>query len=168
MVRRVLAVGGAVAVVAAGAVAVLVIGVRTRSPRVVDAVRRLARDVGNPRVLATAGQVGATASVLEHVGRRSGMAYRTPVTAVVTGDGFVIALPYGPDTDWLKNLTTAGRATLRHGGGTYAVDQPAVVPLAEALGDFPSGARRALRWFGVQECVRLRHAPDQAADVGDR
>jgi len=162
---RVLAVGGAVAAVVGGLAAVVVIGLRVRSPWVVNAVRRLARDVGNPRVLATAGQVGANASVLEHVGRRSGVSYRTPVTAMVTGDGFVIALPYGPDTDWLKNVTAAGRAWLSHEGRTYVVDRPVVVPLADAVDDFPGGAARALRWFGVRECIRLRHAPDQTIAV---
>jgi hypothetical protein len=29
------------------------------------------------------------------------------VTARWTGDGFVIGLPYGPNTDWLKNVLAA-------------------------------------------------------------
>ena len=160
-----MAVGGAVAAVLGASAAMVVIGVRVRSPRVVDAVRRLARDVGNPRVLVTAGQAGASASVLEHVGRRSGVGYQTPVTAMVTGDGFVIALPYGPDTDWLKNVTVAGRARLLHEGRSYVVDRPVVVPLADAVDDFSGGALRALRWFGVRECVRLRHAPEETIAV---
>jgi deazaflavin-dependent oxidoreductase (nitroreductase family) len=162
MGRRVVAVGGVGAVVAGGALAIVVIGVRMKSPRVVNAVRRFARDVGNPRVMAKAGQAGANASALQHVGRRSGVSYQTPVTALATADGFVIALPYGSNTDWLKNVVMAGRATLLHDGHSYVVDRPVVVPVADAADSFPAGARRALRWLGVEECVRLHHASDEA------
>jgi deazaflavin-dependent oxidoreductase (nitroreductase family) len=164
MGRRVGVVIGAVAAGAGAAAAVVVIGVRRKSPRVVGAVRRFARDVGNPRVLATAGRAGANASVLQHVGRRSGASYQTPVTAMRTADGFVIALPYGPNTDWLKNVTAAGSATLVHDGQTHRVDRPEVVPVAEASPDFPAGARRALRWLGVEECLRLHHTSEESGD----
>ena len=52
--------------------------------------------------------------------------------AVAIDDGFVIALPYGPNTDWLKNVLASGSATIVNEGNTYDVDRPEVVPMAEA------------------------------------
>jgi deazaflavin-dependent oxidoreductase (nitroreductase family) len=147
-----------VAIIAVAPLAVatgVILGIRTKYPPVIGLVRRLARDSGNPRILKTAGTVGGPASIIEHTGRTTGRAFRTPVTPTPTTDGFVIALPYGASTDWVKNVLAAGSATLVHEGQTYAVDQPDVVPIAAAGVDFGSQERRILRLFGVQECLRL-------------
>jgi hypothetical protein len=40
--------------------------------------------------------------------RRSGRRYQTPVNVFSAADGYVIALTYGPDTDWVKNVVAAG------------------------------------------------------------
>lgn len=146
------------AIVAVAPIAVaagLILGIRTKYPPVVGLVRRFARDSGNPRVLKTAGTVGGPASVIEHTGRTSGRAFRTPVTPAQTADGFVIALPYGAGTDWVKNVLAAGSATLVHEGQTYALDKPEVVPIAVAAAGFGPRERGFLRLFGVQECLRL-------------
>lgn len=147
-----------VAVAPVAAAAGLILGIRTKYPPVVGLVRRFARDWGNPRVLKTAGTVGGPASIIEHTGRTSGRVFRTPVTPTQTVDGFVIALPYGAGTDWVKNILAAGSATLVHEGQTYALEQPEVVPIAAAAVDFGCRERRFLRLFGVQECLRLYRA----------
>ena len=47
--------------------------------------------------------------VVVHRGRRSGNQYRTPVNVFPRPGGrYVVALTYGPDTDWLKNVLAAG------------------------------------------------------------
>ena len=46
-----------------------------------------------PLAIKSAGGPGASASGVHHVGRTSGRSYSTPVGAVPTDDGFVIALP---------------------------------------------------------------------------
>ncbi|HEY4464819.1 MAG TPA: nitroreductase family deazaflavin-dependent oxidoreductase, partial [Streptosporangiaceae bacterium] len=43
-----------------------------------------------------------------HGGRRSGRRYETPVNVFPGEDGYVLALTYGPDTDWVKNVMAAG------------------------------------------------------------
>jgi deazaflavin-dependent oxidoreductase (nitroreductase family) len=133
----------------------LIVGIRTKYPPVVSLVRRLARDTGNPRVLKTAGTPGGPASIIMHTGRVSGKSFRTPVTPRATGDGFVIALPYGSDSDWVKNVLAAGSASLVHEGQTYALQRPEVIPVSEAAADFGTREGRFLRLFGVQECLRL-------------
>ena len=47
--------------------------------------------------------------VLEHVGRTSGTVRQTPLMAFNRGRGrWIIALTYGPDVQWLKNVEAAG------------------------------------------------------------
>ena len=45
--------------------------------------------------------------VIVHRGRRSGRRHQTPVSVVSSGNGYVIALTYGPETDWVKNVAAA-------------------------------------------------------------
>jgi deazaflavin-dependent oxidoreductase (nitroreductase family) len=134
---------------------VFVAGMRTKSPRVLDTVRRTSRAM-KPLALKSAGTPGAYASVIRHVGRTTGSAYATPVGAVATDDGFVIALPYGPNTDWLKNVLASGSAIIVDEGNTYDVDRPEVVPIAEAGRYFTPQDQRAHRLFGVEQCLRVR------------
>ena len=56
--------------------------------------------------------MGAGLRGVLHTGRRSGRLYRTPVNAFRTPYGYVIALTYGPDSDWPKNVLAAGGCTL--------------------------------------------------------
>ncbi len=42
-----------------------------------------------------------------HVGRHSGRTYRTPVLAFARGRELVIALTYGPATEWVQNVLHA-------------------------------------------------------------
>jgi deazaflavin-dependent oxidoreductase (nitroreductase family) len=153
--------GTAAAVVAAAAALLLgglVLAFRTRNRLVLGAVRRFARTVANPRVARTAGRAGASSSLVRHVGRRSGRAYATPVDAVPTDDGFLVVLPYGPGTDWVRNIRAAGTATVEHDGRTVPVDHPEVVPLADADRWFTPGQQRVHRLYGVRDVLRLRSA----------
>ena len=133
-----------------------VLGMRAKSPFVLAAIRALNRRVVNPRQLKTAGRPGAYAGVIRHAGRVSGTAYETPVGPYPTDDGFVIALPYGSGTDWVKNVLAASSATLVTEGETYAVDRPEIVPLADVVAAVPERERRSLRLFRVEQALRLR------------
>ena len=159
MLRSVMRFFGALSLLFAGAGVVAVIGMRRKWPPVLDAVRRINRQT-KPIVLASAGQEGAYASVIRHAGRTSGRRYETPVVAAATDDGFVIALPYGSNTDWLKNVLAEGSATLVTGGNTYEVDRPEVVGVAEAAPHFRARDQRMQRQFGVTDCLRLRRVAD--------
>lgn len=96
--------------------------------------------------------------MVRHVGRRSGRAYETPVVAVEHGDSFLIALPYGERTDWLKNVLAGGSATLVMRGQTYQIDRPEVIPMAEATGYFRPREQRMHRRFGVDSALRVHRA----------
>jgi len=141
------------------------LGMRARSPRLLNAVRRANRAVFNPRQMQSAGTPGAYASVIRHRGRTSGTPYETPVGAVATDDGFVIALVYGPRTDWLANVLASGSATIVNEGRTYQVDQPEVVPIAAAAAHLSASDQRSHRLIGVDQCLRVRRVEPQAAET---
>ena len=65
--------------------------------------------------------------LIRHVGRRSGRAYETPVWAFRRGDRFVIALTYGPGTDWLRNLQEAGAGEAVFRGERYLISPAEIV-----------------------------------------
>ena len=87
--------------------------------------------------------------IVEHVGRRSGKPYRTPVnvfSATVDGKpGVAILLPYGPDRDWLKNLTAANGGRMRRNGKDFRISDPHVVTKAEAAAHVARGWGRFSR-----------------------
>jgi deazaflavin-dependent oxidoreductase (nitroreductase family) len=130
-------------------------GMRAKWPPVVNAVRQLNMRVFNPRQMESAGQPGAFAGILRHTGRTSGKAYEVPLGIEPTDDGFVIALVYGDDTQWLKNVMAAGRAEVVKDGQEYQVERPQLVPVAEVLDHFSPGDRRLFGLFGVEHCLRL-------------
>ena len=149
-------------------VVVFFVGMRTGSPFVRDMVRRLNRAWSNPYQMKTAGTPGAYASVIRHVGRTTGRSYETPVVPFLTDDGFVIALPYGSGTDWLKNVVASGSATIVHEGNTYLVDRPELVPVALAAPYLPAKEQRSLRRFAVGGCLRVRRVePEEDAMMAE-
>ena len=72
------------------------------------------------------------------------MAFRMP-------DGFVIALTYGPGTDWVRNVLATGGATIEYGGRDVVVDEPRLTDIAEASRWMPLPVRLALRLMRVDE-----------------
>jgi deazaflavin-dependent oxidoreductase (nitroreductase family) len=101
--------------------------------------------------------------VLHHVGRKSGRTYATPVVVRRTADGFVIPLPFGEGTQWVRNLQAAGGGTLRWDGRDYRFVDPVIVDL-DAVADSFRGFERAVLRRGGASLVRVRDATDPAAD----
>ncbi|GAB3742167.1 nitroreductase family deazaflavin-dependent oxidoreductase [Microlunatus parietis] len=64
--------------------------------------------------------------IVIHRGRRSGREFRTPLNVFRADDGFVIALTYGPDADWVKNVLAGGGCDLLTRGRRYALTNPRV------------------------------------------
>jgi deazaflavin-dependent oxidoreductase (nitroreductase family) len=65
--------------------------------------------------------------IVIHRGRRSGKEFRTPINVFRTDDGFVVALTYGPDADWVKNVIEAGGCGLETRRRSYALTNPRIV-----------------------------------------
>jgi deazaflavin-dependent oxidoreductase (nitroreductase family) len=99
-------------------------------------------------MLRLAGRRHWYAARLEHVGRRSGRAYATPLVARPVPGGFALPLAYGRDVDWRLNLLAAGGGALTVDGTRYAVTAPRTVPAAQVLGGLDPYWRRMLRGVG--------------------
>ncbi len=95
--------------------------------------------------------------IIEHVGRKSGKEFRTPVTvfdATVDGKpGIAVLLTYGPDRDWLKNLKAAGGGQMRRHGKTFGITNPQVVTRDEAAEHVSSGTRRVFGRLPFEQAV---------------
>jgi deazaflavin-dependent oxidoreductase (nitroreductase family) len=120
-----------------------------------DRLARRNRRLTNPVFRAFAGGLPPFGLVV-HRGRRSGRAYRTPVVAFPDGEGFVIALTYGPDRDWVRNVRAAGGCTPIRGGREIPLVAPAIVGEAEGLPLLPRPVRTVLPRLGVTAFLR-RH-----------
>jgi deazaflavin-dependent oxidoreductase (nitroreductase family) len=90
---------------------------------------------------------------LEHVGRKSGRHYRTPLLVFKTQDGFVILIGYGPQTDWLKNVLAGGPTVLHKRGKALALASPRIVSKAEAAPLVTPAPRLFYRLFPYNEAA---------------
>lgn len=119
---------------------------------------RFNRHVTNPVQRLWAGWLPPFA-IVEHVGRRSGKSYRTPVNAFsaeVDGKpGVAILLTYGPDRDWLKNLTAAGGGRMRRNGKGFGIADPQVVTKDEAAAHVSPRVRGIFARLPFEDAVLL-------------
>lgn len=118
---------------------------------------RFNRHVTNPIQRMWAGWA-PTMGILEHAGRRSGKRYRTPLTVFSTGDGVAILLTYGPDRDWLKNITASGGGSIRRYGRTFQVSDPRVMPKAEAAPEVTGLMKAVFARLPFEQAVLLRRS----------
>src|ERR1700675_3145526 len=65
--------------------------------------------------------------ILTHVGRKSGRVYRTPVNVFRAPEGFLIALTYGRDSEWVRNVLAAGGCQLETRRVRYQLSAPIIV-----------------------------------------
>jgi deazaflavin-dependent oxidoreductase (nitroreductase family) len=92
--------------------------------------------------------------ILTHVGRKSGKVYRTPVNVFRASNGFVIALTYSSQSEWVKNVLAAGGCELKTRGKKYQLSLPNVVH-DPARRRFPIPVRLVLRIVGADEYMEL-------------
>ena len=96
--------------------------------------------------------------ILTHVGRKSGKVYRTPVNVFRASNGFIIALTYSSQSEWVKNVLAAGGCELKTRGKKYQLSAPKVVrdPTRKR---FPFPVRLALRTVSANEYMELSKSP---------
>ncbi|TDZ90434.1 hypothetical protein CCUG62472_03685 [Mycobacteroides salmoniphilum] len=78
-------------------------------------------------------------AVIEHVGRKSGKRYRTPVMCCVEDGYLSVVLNYGAKADWVRNVQAAGSAGVQHRGRRHRLANPRVLPI-DSL-DIPAPVR---------------------------
>jgi deazaflavin-dependent oxidoreductase (nitroreductase family) len=100
--------------------------------------------------------------ILTHVGRKSGRVYRTPVNVFRALEGFLIALTYGRESEWVRNVVAAGACQLETRGVQYRLSAPTIVhdPTRRR---FPFLVRIALRLIGANDFMQLSTSRVQGA-----
>lgn len=103
--------------------------------------------------------------VVVHTGRKTGRRYHTPVNVFRRDGGYVIALTYGPDADWVRNVRSAGGCTLETRGRALRLTRPRLYRSDEHL-DGPLSLRAVGRLASVAYFLDLTE--DGAADETQR
>ena len=94
--------------------------------------------------------------VLEHVGRSSGTVRRNPINIFRRGtDRYAIALTYGPDVQWLRNVDAAGSCRVRMRGRWVSLAEPRRFR-DPSRREVPLIVRPILGLLGVTEFLELR------------
>ncbi len=119
---------------------------------------RTNRWLANPVIGRFAGVIPPLA-IIEHTGRRSGQRYRTPIMAFPSVDGFVVALAYGKDVDWLHNVQAQGGCTLTYSGQRTTLIDPRLVGVDAVSATLPRVVRFFMRGLKVTAYLTVRHAP---------
>ncbi len=117
------------------------------------ALARLNRRVTNPLLRNLVG-IGPFAE-LEHVGRRSGLARHTVLLAFRDGSTVTVALTYGPDVDWLKNIEAAGGARMRLRGRVLDLGPATRLTPAAVRRQIPGAVRSAVALIDVHDFIEL-------------
>ena len=120
--------------------------------RVPRAVAHFNRRVTNPAARAITPWLPGLGT-LEHIGRKSGKRYRTPLLVFKTRDGFVILIGYGLESDWLKNVLAGGPSVLRKRLTAVALTSPQIVSKAEAATLVTPASRLFYRLFPYNEAA---------------
>ena len=95
---------------------------RWRDSIVTSPIRSHSRSAGGRRLIGS----------LEHVGRKSGKRYRTPLNIFDTDDGYVILIGYGPESHWVKNVLAGERQRSTSTARRCRSTDPRIVSKAEA------------------------------------
>ena len=100
-------------------------------------------------------------AIIGHVGRRSGKPYETVIMVWPTREGFVIALTYGPQVDWYRNMLATGGGTVVWHKRVYVVGKPEPIDAKTALPAFPAAFRPIFRRAGMQDFVWMKSSSSE-------
>jgi deazaflavin-dependent oxidoreductase (nitroreductase family) len=91
-------------------------------------------------------------------GRKSGLTRRVPMNVFRDGEDYVMALTYGRDVDWVKNVLAAGGCDLETRGRIVTLQDPVLVhdPGRRLM---PFLVRFFLGLMRVTDFLRMRPAP---------
>ncbi|MGB6384477.1 MAG: nitroreductase family deazaflavin-dependent oxidoreductase [Terriglobales bacterium] len=114
---------------------------------------RFHRAVTNPIAVRFAARLPGFA-VVTNVGRYSGKLYRTPVNVFREANGFMIALTYGRESGWVKNVLAARGCQLETRRVQYQLCAPTIVhdPTRRR---FPFPVRVILRLIDTNDFMQL-------------
>jgi deazaflavin-dependent oxidoreductase (nitroreductase family) len=92
--------------------------------------------------------------VLTHRGRHTGRMYRSPLLVLQRGEEYVVALWYGSDAQWVRNVLAAGGGRLNRRGREIRLVRPELFADANAT-VLPGPLRFGARLLRVTEFLRF-------------
>ena len=101
--------------------------------------------------------------LLVHRGRTSGHVYHTPVNVFRHDGRWAVALTYGREAEWVKNVLAAGGCELITRGRQYRLSAPEIVH-DERRRAVPPFVRPFLRRIDVADFLWLRTSDAAGAD----
>jgi deazaflavin-dependent oxidoreductase (nitroreductase family) len=126
---------------------------------------RFNRRVTNRVTRSFAGHLPGFAIVV-HRGRVTGRRYRTPVNAFGRPDGgYVLALTYGADAEWVRNVVDRGGCALEVRGRRVELTNPRIVR-DPARRPVPAPIGAVLSLIGVDSFLELDHKPSPDPEPG--
>jgi deazaflavin-dependent oxidoreductase (nitroreductase family) len=105
-------------------------------------------------------------AIVFHTGRRSGRTYRTPVNAFRTDGGYRIALTYGANSDWVRNVMAAGGCEIQTRRKRITLTQPCILNDARRSWA-PPLVRQVLGVVGASQYMQLAVADAPHGSVTD-
>jgi deazaflavin-dependent oxidoreductase (nitroreductase family) len=118
-------------------------------------IRVLNKHVTNKALIHISGMRFGHLAILSHTGRKSGKIYRIPIIAEPVEAGFVIALTYGKEVDWYKNIMAKGSCSLYWKKKEFLLVNPEFIDREAGLLAFPSIFRSGLRRMGIRYYLKL-------------
>jgi len=122
---------------------------------VLDRIRVLNKHVTNKVLIHIAGRKFGHFAILSHTGRKSGTLYRIPIVAEPLAGGFVIALTYGKQVDWYKNVRAKGGCSIHWKKKDYDLINPEFIDREIALAAFPAIFRSLLKVARIEYFLKL-------------
>ncbi|MHA4818695.1 nitroreductase family deazaflavin-dependent oxidoreductase [Streptomyces aculeolatus] len=99
---------------------------------------------------------------IHHRGRKSGRAFRTPVKLFRLGEEYVVTLPYGPTSDWVRNVLAAGGCEVTTRGRRIRLVAPRLFT-DDGRTPMPALTRRLLARVDATDFLALSVAVPSAA-----
>ena len=124
--------------------------------RLHERIRQFNKRTLNPLMLRFAGGPHSPVALVKHKGRTSGKEYRTPVLLKQIRGGFVLALTYGDNVDWYRNVVAAGGGRIRWHGTDYRVGAPVAIDREAGIRAFPPPLRVILRLNHTEHFIKMK------------
>lgn len=143
--------------------------VPVRPSRLVKLVMAPMSKMLNPLMAKVAGRrhFGVVAQI-HHIGRRSGARYLTTAGARVNGEVVLIPLTFGNQSDWARNVRTAGECLIEINGDHYRAVRPqfrdAKDIRPQVRGSFKPIERLVFRLLAIKQFMQLDVQSDEGCD----
>ena len=103
-----------------------------------DRIRVINKRFTNKILIHISGKKFGHFAILSHIGRKSGELYQIPIIAEPITNGFVIALTYGKEVDWYKNVMAKGSCSLKWKNKEYSLINPEFIDQETGVMAFPT------------------------------